>query len=116
MTEKELYAHTKSSQDGEIGPRSSQESAQEGSRVVPSADESSQGDRKIVPSILQNELASIKAVYKAIVENPRATYRGLGTKLGYSKDTIGRAIGRLIKLKVIKRDGTSQTGHWEVLK
>ena len=108
--------NTKSSQDGEIGPRPSHEPAQEGGRIGPSVVESSQDDRKIVPSILQNELASIKAVYKAIVENPRATYRGLGAKLGYSKDTIGRAIGRLIKLKVIKRDGTSQTGHWEVLK
>ena len=51
-----------------------------------------------------------------IVANPKATYRGLATQLDFSIDTIGRAIATLIRLKIIRREGNKQTGHWEVVK
>jgi len=70
----------------------------------------------IVPSELRNELASVRQVYKAIVANPKATYRGLAVQLDFAKDTIGRAIATLIRLKIIRREGNKQTGHWEVVK
>ena len=34
----------------------------------------------------------------------------------FAKDTIGRAIATLIRLKIIRREGNKQTGHWEVVK
>ncbi len=55
-------------------------------------------------------------VNKAIVANTKATYRGLAAQLDFSKDTIGRAIATLIRLKIIRREGNKQTGHWEVVK
>ena len=64
----------------------------------------------------ENELASVRQVYKAIVANPKATYRGLAVQLDFAKDTIGRAIATLIRLKIIRREGNKQTGHWEVVK
>ena len=58
----------------------------------------------------------MRQVYKAIVANTKATYRGLAAQLDFSKDTIGRAIATLIRLKIIRREGNKQTGHWEVVK
>ena len=95
-----------------LGPKSAQDQSEIGPRkegVLPDS-------TIIVPSELRNELASVRQVYKAIVANPKATYRGLAVQLDFAKDTIGRAIATLIRLKIIRREGNKQTGHWEVVK
>ena len=104
-------------------PRSSQgrpkldpKSAQDQSGIGPRKDGLLPDSAIIVPSELRNELASVRQVYKAIVANPNATYRGLAVQLDFAKDTIGRAIATLIRLKIIRREGNKQTGHWEVVK
>ena len=104
-------------------PRSSQgrpkldpKSAQGQSGLSPRKDGVLSDGAIIVPSELRNELASVRQVYKAIVANPKATYRGLAVQLDFAKDTIGRAIATLIRLKIIRREGNKQTGHWEVMK
>jgi len=96
----------------EIGPRLGRNKPNESQKHP----ESSQDKTKIVPSELNEELASVRQIYRAIVANPRATYRGLSAQLDFSKDTIGRAIARLIRLKIIRREGNKQTGYWEILK
>ena len=113
----------KSAQDRpKTGPRLAQDrpklgpkSAQDQSEIGPRKDGVLPDSTIIVPSELRNELASVRQVYKAIVANPKATYRGLAVQLDFAKDTIGRAIATLIRLKIIRREGNKQTGHWEVI-
>ena len=93
-------------------PKPGAESAQAQSAIGPRQD----GFEQSFPLELRDEIASVRQVYKAIVANPKATYRGLATQLDFSKDTIGRAIATLIRLKIIRREGNKQTGHWEVVK
>ena len=88
------------------------ESAQDQSEIGPRQD----GHVQKFPLELGGEIASVRQVYKAIVANPKATSRGLATQLDFSKDTIGRAMATLIRLKIIRREGNKQTGHWEVVK
>ena len=115
---------SKSAQDRpKTGPRLTQDrpklgpkSAQDQSEIGPRKDGVLPDSTIIVPSELRNELASVRQVYKAIVANPKATYRGLAVQLDFAKDTIGRAIATLIRLKIIRREGNKQTGHWEVVK
>ena len=109
-------------QSAQAGPRSAQDrpkldpkSAQDQSEIGPRKDGVLPDSAIIVPSELRNELASVRQVYKAIVANPKATYRGLAVQLDFAKDTIGRAIATLIRLKLIRREGNKQTGHWEVI-
>ena len=97
-------------------PKPGPESAQGRSEIGPRYDGASPDRVIIVPTELNDELASVRQIYRAIVANPRATYRGLATQLDFSKDTIGRAIATLIRLKLIRREGNKQTGHWEVVK
>ena len=114
---------SKSAQDRpKTGPRLTQDrpklgpkSAQDQSEIGPRKDGVLPDSTIIVPSELRNELASVRQVYKAIVANPKATYRGLAVQLDFAKDTIGRAIAILIRLKLIRREGNKQTGHWEVI-
>ena len=91
-------------------------SAQDQSGIGPRQDGVPPDGVIIIPSELRDELASVRQVYKAIVANTKATYRGLAAQLDFSKDTIGRAIATLIRLKIIRREGNKQTGHWEVVK
>ena len=107
----------------QAGPRPAQDrpklgpkSAQGQSGIGPRQDGAPPNDVIIIPSELRDELASVRQVYKAIVMNTKATYRGLAAQLDFSKDTIGPAIATLIRLKIIRREGNKQTGHWEVVK
>ena len=93
-------------------PKPGAESAQAQSAIGPRQD----GFEQSFPLELRDEIASVRQVYKAIVANPKATYRGLAAQLDFAKDTIGRAIATLIRLKIIRREGNKQTGHWEVVK
>ena len=97
-------------------PKPIQESAQGQSGIGPRHDGTSPDRVLIVPIELKDELASVRQIYKAIVANPKATYRGLAAQLEFSKDTIGRVIATLIRLKIIRREGNKQTGHWVVEK
>ncbi|MCR5752324.1 MAG: hypothetical protein K6G91_10190 [Kiritimatiellae bacterium] len=97
-------------------PKFASESAQDQSGIGPSQDGALPDGAITIPSELRGELASVRQVYKAIVANTKATYRGLAAQLDFSKDTIGRAIASLIRLKIIRREGNKQTGHWEVVK
>ena len=93
-------------------PKPGAESAQAQSAIGPRQD----GFEQSFPLERRDEIASVRQVYKAIVANPKATYRGLAAQLDFAKDTIGRAIATLIRLKIIRREGNKQTGHWEVVK
>ena len=101
---------------GQNRPKTAPKSAQGQSEIGPRQGGAPQNDVIIIPSELRDELASVRQVYKAIVANTKATYRGLAAQLDFSKDTIGRAIATLIRLKIIRREGNKQTGHWEVMK
>ena len=96
-------------------PKANPKSAQGQSGIDPRKDGVLPDSAIIIPSELRNELASVRQVYKAIVANPKATYRGLAVQLDFAKDTIGRAIATLIRLKIIRREGNKKTGHWEVI-
>ena len=100
----------------QVRPKRDPKSAQDQSGIGPRKDGLLPDSAIIVPSELRNELASVRQVYKAIVANPKATYRGLAVQLDFAKDTIGRAIATLIRLKLIRREDNNQTRHWAVVK
>ncbi len=60
--------------------------------------------------------SSARRVFGAIVEDPFMTQQGLSAKLGLSRATIAMATATLIKLNFIRREGSKQTGHWEVVR
>ena len=48
-------------------------------------------------------------------QNPKANYRELADKTGYSTATIKRQIQELKKLRIIERIGSDKTGYWKIL-
>jgi len=48
-------------------------------------------------------------------QNPKANYRELADKTGYSTATIKRHIQELKKMGIIKRIGSDKTGYWEII-
>ena len=67
-------------------------------------------------SIYSNLTAAVKQVYRSMCEDASLTHRGMESKLGLSKTTIRKATATLIKLGLIKREGSTKGGHWEVVK
>ena len=84
--------------------------------------ESAQNQPKTSPEPAQNQPKNLngisrteKLVYAAIRDDAHATYRGMSAKLGFSKDTVRLAVGKLIKTGLIRRVGPKKGGWWEVL-
>jgi fido (protein-threonine AMPylation protein)/DNA-binding transcriptional ArsR family regulator len=59
---------------------------------------------------------SIKSkILQQLKQNPKANYRELADKTGYSTATIKRHIQVLKKMGIIERVGSDKTGHWEII-
>jgi predicted HTH transcriptional regulator len=54
-------------------------------------------------------------ILQYLKQNPKANYRELADKTGYSTATIKRHIQELKKLKIIERIGSDKTGSWKIL-
>ncbi len=51
-----------------------------------------------------------------LIENPNITQKDMAAKLGWNIDRVKYYLNKLKRKGVIKRVGTSQNGHWEVLR
>jgi len=47
--------------------------------------------------------------------NPKANYRELADKTGYSTATIKRHLQELKKMGIIERIGSDKTGYWKIV-
>ena len=56
-----------------------------------------------------------KAVLTSIVEDPRITQKEIAAKLDWKIDRVKYYLNKLKRKGIIKRVGTSQNGHWEML-
>lgn len=55
------------------------------------------------------------ALVEVIAENPRASQRDMAVKLGCSVDAVKYHIKRLKEKNILRRNGSSQKGHWVLL-
>lgn len=56
-----------------------------------------------------------KSVLMSIVEDPRITQKEMAAKLDWKIDRVKYYLNKLKRNGIIKRVGTSQKGHWEVV-
>ena len=70
---------------------------------------------KLLPDCLQNESSSVKRVFRAIMDDPKVTYRAMVSMLNLNKDTINEAVAILITKGVIRRVGNKRNGYWDVI-
>jgi len=55
-------------------------------------------------------------ILQQLKQNPKANYRELADKTGYSTATIKRHIQELKKMGIIERIGSDKTGYWKIIK
>ena len=59
---------------------------------------------------------SVKSkILQHLKRNPKANYRELADKTGYSTATIKRHIQELKKMGIIERIGSDKTGYWKII-
>lgn len=56
-----------------------------------------------------------KAVLMSVVEDARITQKEMAAKLDWEIDRVKYYLNKLKKKGIIRRVGTSQNGHWEVV-
>ena len=54
-------------------------------------------------------------ILQYLKHNPKANYRELADKTGYSTATIKRHIQELKKIGIIERIGSDKTGYWKII-
>ncbi|NOU48265.1 MAG: winged helix-turn-helix transcriptional regulator [Bacteroidales bacterium] len=59
---------------------------------------------------------SVKSkILQHLKQNPKANYRELADKTGFSTATIKRHIQELKKMRIIERIGSDKTGYWKIV-
>lgn len=56
-----------------------------------------------------------RKILQHLKQNPKANYRELADKTGYSQATIKRHIQELKKIGIIERIGSDKTGYWKII-
>jgi DNA-binding MarR family transcriptional regulator len=56
-----------------------------------------------------------RSILQHFKQNPKANYRELADKIGYSTATIKRHIQVLKKMGIIERIGSDKTGFWKII-
>lgn len=56
-----------------------------------------------------------KAVLMSIVEDSRITQKEIAAKLDWKIDRVKYYLNKLKRKEIIRRVGTSQNGHWEIV-
>lgn len=83
---------------------------------VPSTNESKAGVSYGVPNRVSNEVSdSAKVIYSSIKDNPNVSRNELAIKTGISLKNIQKHINKLKELGLIRRIGSTRTGHWEIV-
>ena len=78
--------------------------------------QATQGTTQATQGTTQAELSEDdKAVLMSIVEDPHITQKEIATKLDWKIDRVKYYLNKLKRKGIIKRVGTSQNGHWEVV-
>ncbi len=74
--------------------------------------QATQGTTQTIPKGVSED---DKAVLTSIVEDPRITQKEIAAKLDWKIDRVKYYLNKLKRKGIIKRVGTSQNGHWEVV-
>ena len=74
--------------------------------------QATQGTTQAIPIELHED---DKAVLTSIVEDPRITQKEIAAKLDWKIDRVKYYLNKLKRKGIIKRVGTSQNGHWEIV-
>ena len=83
---------------------------------VPSTNESKAGVSYGVPNRVSKEVSdSAKVIYSSIKDNPNVSRNELAIKTGISLKNIQKHINKLKELGLIRRIGSTRTGHWEIV-
>ena len=78
--------------------------------------QATQGTTQATQGTTQAELSeNDKAVLMSIVEDPHITQKEMAAKLDWKIDRVKYYLNKLKRKGIIKRVGTSQNGHWEVV-
>ena len=78
--------------------------------------QATQGTTQATQGTTQSELSeSDKAVLMSIVEDSHITQKEMAAKLDWKIDRVKYYLNKLKRKGIIKRVGTSQNGHWEVV-
>ena len=54
-------------------------------------------------------------IIKLLKENPNYTIQSIADRIGKSRDTIKEHLNRLKRDNIIKRVGSTKSGHWEII-
>lgn len=57
----------------------------------------------------------VKLIFDILRNNPMATYSEISTQIKKSEATVKRAISKLKKKGLIKRNGSDKLGYWQVM-
>ena len=78
--------------------------------------QATQGTTQATQGTTQAELSEDdKAVLMSIVEDPHITQKEMAAKLDWKIDRVKYYLNKLKRKGIIKRVGTSQNEHWEVV-
>ncbi len=78
--------------------------------------QATQGTTQATQGTTQAELSEDdKAVLTALAEDPEITQKEIAAKLDWKIDRVKYYLNKLKRKGIIKRVGTSQNGHWEML-
>ncbi|MDX9806777.1 MAG: winged helix-turn-helix domain-containing protein [bacterium] len=65
----------------------------------------------ITPPMTQLE----RNIFDIIKENSKISMTEIAEKLNISRDTVKEYINKLKKKEIIRRVGTTKSGHWEII-
>lgn len=78
--------------------------------------QAAQGTTQVTQAATRAELTEeAKAVLRLIQQQPDITQRKIAARLGWKVDRVKYYLNKMKRQNIIRRIGTSQTGHWELL-
>ena len=78
--------------------------------------QAAQGTTQVTQAATRAELTEeAKAVLRLIQQQPDITQRKIAAQLGWKVDRVKYYLNKMKRQNIIRRVGTSQTGHWELL-
>ena len=78
--------------------------------------QAAQGTTQVTQAATRAELTEeAKAVLRLIQQQPDITQRKIAAQLGWKVDRVKYYLNKMKRQNIIRRIGTSQTGHWELL-
>ncbi len=100
--------------------QATQETTQATQETTQATQETTQATQETTQAITQDFVQTMlseedKSVLYLLTQNPKITQKDIAVKLGWKIDRVKYYLNKMKKNGTIKRVGTSQTGHWEVI-